>query len=448
MSFRRALPVILILFSAGPLLAQELFDSYSITIRNRDGSRAEALEFPEAPGEFVLSDQYVEIAFPEAAYEAVVEIYTDNFDGTPCVETWGYQYGGMMNTFTGNEYRIPLLWQISEDTDFPDPGPPTEESGWIYVKDRADLNIPDDVYDDELPPGEERPDESWPAASEAGYTRFILSTVTYTSGSANIFFETFFADATPGDYETDIWLDFYFYARIPEEELSVSGVIGPDGGKLAFRNGTYLYVPPGALDEDTLITLTRLSTETFRTPPTRAAGDFPIAAYRFEPEGMFFNMPADFGIYAMDAVDVAGRDLRSFRWDEMFEEWEMEGGRPEFRETGVFISCHLRNFSVHAIYEVESLSADDFRPRKSIITPDGDGINDTLVFQGLSGVDTEVRIFDITGRTVKTLTEDPYIWDGTDGMGNTVESGIYVYQFNVTIDGKSRLVSGVVAVAR
>jgi flagellar hook assembly protein FlgD len=48
----------------------------------------------------------------------------------------------------------------------------------------------------------------------------------------------------------------------------------------------------------------------------------------------------------------------------------------------------------------------------------------------------ELRVFDVTGRVVKTVAnrvfaagqEHVLIWDGTDDAGNKVKSGVYFYQ--------------------
>jgi gliding motility-associated-like protein len=93
------------------------------------------------------------------------------------------------------------------------------------------------------------------------------------------------------------------------------------------------------------------------------------------------------------------------------------------------------------LFPVNSLSPEDYRPAKKIITPNGDGINDEADFSGLA---EEVKIFDITGRKIRSVSAGTGQWDGKDDDGSVVESGVYIYQFKV--DGT--LVSGVIAVAK
>jgi hypothetical protein len=87
-----------------------------------------------------------------------------------------------------------------------------------------------------------------------------------------------------------------------------------------------------------------------------------------------------------------------------------------------------------------------------IITPNGDGWNDKVIFQfdnpqllPLSG-----QIFDVTGARVAPLSAGPnpdstLQWDGKDSSGRPVPAGIYLYQ--VDISGSSPM-TGTVVVAR
>ena len=70
-------------------------------------------------------------------------------------------------------------------------------------------------------------------------------------------------------------------------------------------------------------------------------------------------------------------------------------------------------------------------PRK-IFTPNGDGINDTLIIRVQTGAsDVRGRIFDVKGNVVselRALTANSFSWDGRDNDGNPAPKGIYIYQ--------------------
>ena len=99
--------------------------------------------------------------------------------------------------------------------------------------------------------------------------------------------------------------------------------------------------------------------------------------------------------------------------------------------------------STFALFPVGAVGAADLRPHQRIITPNGDGINDTATFSGLGSGDT-VHIFDVRGRRIRTLQGPTAVWDGRDDEGHIVESGVYIYQY--TVQGSR--VSGVIAVAK
>jgi formylglycine-generating enzyme required for sulfatase activity len=67
---------------------------------------------------------------------------------------------------------------------------------------------------------------------------------------------------------------------------SVSETIGPEGGRVAVGEGGSIDVPPGALSDETPITVTATTGEA----PDRYVQFSPI--YRFEPEGLEFDSPA------------------------------------------------------------------------------------------------------------------------------------------------------------
>jgi hypothetical protein len=84
-----------------------------------------------------------------------------------------------------------------------------------------------------------------------------------------------------------------------------------------------------------------------------------------------------------------------------------------------------------------------------ILTPNGDGVNDSVVFNladtpaGLP----RAQVYDVRGRRVAELapvSPTQLRWDGRDYAGRAVESGVYLVQ----ISEDSALWNGVVAVAR
>jgi gliding motility-associated-like protein len=95
------------------------------------------------------------------------------------------------------------------------------------------------------------------------------------------------------------------------------------------------------------------------------------------------------------------------------------------------------------------MSADEYRPKEKIITPNGDDKNPYASFGNLNGQDYSIDIFDIRGHKVKTITTSSLPrWDGTDDGGRVVESGVYLYQFKADVNGSSKLISGTIVVAK
>jgi hypothetical protein len=121
-------------------------------------------------------------------------------------------------------------------------------------------------------------------------------------------------------------------------------------------------------------------------------------------------------------------------------EWLVLGPRTldQTRHTVGVVSPH---FSTFALFLSAATSPSDLRPRRRILTPNGDGINDTIDFSGI--VTGGVNIFDMNGRRVRDLTSS-LIWDGRDDHGRIVESGLYLYQYS----SQGERVSGVILIAK
>jgi hypothetical protein len=115
-----------------------------------------------------------------------------------------------------------------------------------------------------------------------------------------------------------------------------------------------------------------------------------------------------------------------------------------------FRTSRLGSYQIKIAAQLGDLSLVQVYPR--IITPNGDGANDVVVFQfgeaDLSARSLTGEIFDITGIKVGTLRpgNDPgtMTWDGKTDSGSVVPSGIYIYQ----IDAGGEKANGTVVVAR
>ena len=92
-------------------------------------------------------------------------------------------------------------------------------------------------------------------------------------------------------------------------------------------------------------------------------------------------------------------------------------------------------------------------------TPNGDRINDSAtlsydVTSLIGGADVSARIFDLSGRLMKTVYEGSdrsgryaRTWDGTDAHGQVVPPGSYIFRIEVDADSGNEEVSGIIAVA-
>lgn len=104
---------------------------------------------------------------------------------------------------------------------------------------------------------------------------------------------------------------------------------------------------------------------------------------------------------------------------------------------------------------VSTIFALDVTTPTKIITPNGDGVNDTftLVFDNQSGsIINQKKIFDLSGfeiADIKVIGDETAItavlrWDGKDKNGETVKSGIYIYQ----VQAEGKVINGTIVVAR
>lgn len=112
---------------------------------------------------------------------------------------------------------------------------------------------------------------------------------------------------------------------------------------------------------------------------------------------------------------------------------------------------YLGNYQIRSVMRTQDFNFDVSGISNKVITPDGDGVNDAVVFTFSNPHDAGVsgRILDMRGRVVATMTPGPLgaglslMWDGRAG-GAAVPQGVYAYQ----ISAEGRSFSGTVVVIR
>jgi len=269
-------------------------------------------------------------------------------------------------------------------------------------------------------------------------------------------------EATNG--EKTIWWPGPGEAQWQEIDVSqtTTGTVGPKGGKVILPDGNpddgevMVDITEGAVNRTTRITIEQITD--LNRMPGYGEGWEPVAIYNFTEEGTRFKKPVMMNLlyfdldengkpedWKGDEVDFNESQLACYWWDGF--NWRQVGGKVDSDRN--IVTAKISHFSYYALFQVRPMGISEYRPKERIITPAcADGKNDVAYFSGLTGQVATIRIYDITGKKIRTIEGDPYEWDGTDDDGNIVESGVYIYQFKADVDGKRRLVSGTIVVAK
>jgi len=227
--------------------------------------------------------------------------------------------------------------------------------------------------------------------------------------------------------------------------------IGPPGGSLYLEDGTGVTIPEGALTKWVSVFIKRIKDLESLPKGDRAAMPVkPVSAYEFgandlngkKINSLMFKKASTVILAYQDGDGILEERLRIF-WRDLLD-WRLSGGEVD-KEKNIVTAGNVMHLSKFALFPIRfGLSADAYRPVRKIITPAfKDGINDQVEFENLSGKQFTIRIYDITGKIIRTLSNNS-VWDGTDDDGDIVESGVYIYQLKV----EDKVISGVIAVAK
>jgi len=172
----------------------------------------------------------------------------------------------------------------------------------------------------------------------------------------------------------------------------------------------------------------------------------PVAAYQVEPLSSYLKDPSELTLLYID-INQDGKDdgtgddeeLLKLFWFDGFD-WRYMGGTVD--SAGNIVTSSIFTFGIFALFPASGIQETAYKPLEKIITPNSDGINDYLIFSGLSG-EFEIKIVDIRGGLVRIIKDRPY-WDGKDSNGNDVPGGVYFYQLKVN----GKVIKGVFVNAR
>jgi hypothetical protein len=180
------------------------------------------------------------------------------------------------------------------------------------------------------------------------------------------------------------------------------------------------------------------------------SGLAPVRVFELGPDNTIFNRPGTISLPyldqdqdgVVDGTTVNERDLKIFWHDGV--EWRSVGGRVD--TVGNRVTGRISHFSLYALFPFNlGVTAESVRPKERILTPNGDGVWDDAVFDGISDADGDytIEIFNVRGERVRRIM-NMNKWNGRDDDGQIVENGTYVYR----LTGQGMTVTGMIAVAR
>ncbi len=221
----------------------------------------------------------------------------------------------------------------------------------------------------------------------------------------------------------------------------------PDDG------ATGLNIPAGTVSTSTTFSIEQKGVTGYPAGRGNAVIQTPVAVYELGPDGIQFNGQAVLSLLYVDldnddkvedpdnpGIKYDAADLRIFYLDST--QWKVVPGAQTYNSVNNTITANISHLSTYALFPYRALAAHEYRPDEKIITPAMvDDYNDVADFHNLP---SEIKIFDVTGRKIRTISAGTAVWNGKDDDGEVVESGVYIYQFKY----EGKLISGMITVAK
>ena len=129
---------------------------------------------------------------------------------------------------------------------------------------------------------------------------------------------------------------------------------------------------------------------------------------------------------------------------------KMYGYVEAIAQTVTVESPNLGLYQIRSLFRADGAVFDLSNVSGRVVTPNGDGLNDLIIFTydpGPRNISARGRIYDMTGAFVADmvpgLVPNTVVWDGKMN-GRSASSGVYVYK----IEGDGKTYTGTVVVAR
>lgn len=232
-----------------------------------------------------------------------------------------------------------------------------------------------------------------------------------------------------------------------------SGEINEEGGRVALddfdgnsANDAYVELPKNAVKK-------KVSFRIYRYPNDEYEFKMLDAETGKAIEPAVFNGPVTISVpYKKSVVLSQGwneEELGIYYFDGI--KWLAIGGVVD--RTNTIVKARVFHFTVFRVSKARSANKGEFNVtvNPAVFTPNTDGINDSVRFDfvlgdDLLGKDGIITIYDAGGKVVKvigTQQATSVVWDGSDGTGGLLESGLYLYV--VSMSGKTQTGSVVIA---
>lgn len=171
-----------------------------------------------------------------------------------------------------------------------------------------------------------------------------------------------------------------------------------------------------------------------------------VALYKIGPDHTVFNNFCSLTLLYFDLNNDGKIDNTSIQEDQLKMcwydgfEWRNIGGKVDEKKNTV--QSYVIQTGLYGLIPADKVKQVSIKPLERIITPNEDGMNDHLFFNGVYG-DFTIKIFNINGHIIRSISDLPF-WDGKDSDNNYVPIGIYLYVIKVG----DQKINGVCAVAR